>query len=136
MVNLWRKYKEATKRKKEALHSLIAGLILFAVFYFITRFFSVTLCPIRRFLGISCFGCGLTRGVISVLSFNLAAATEHHVLSIPIFVGGLIYAVLCFSDILFYINDLERLSRIFGKKYMLVLYLIVLTLSAYLNYII
>ena len=136
MVNPWRKYKKATKRKKEALRTLFAGLILFLILYLITRIFSVTLCPVQRFLGVSCFGCGLTRGFISILSFDFASATQYHVLSIPLFIGIVVYSVLCLSDILLDRNDLEYLSNIFGKKYMLIIYFIILIVSAYLNHII
>ncbi len=136
MVNPWRKYKSASKRKKTALHSLIAGLGIFSVIYIITRFFSITLCPIQNIFGKDCFGCGLSRGFVCILSLDLKAATEHHVLSIPIFAGVLIYAVICVFDIFFDRNYLGKIEAFLGKKYMFALYLIILVLAAYLNRII
>ena len=135
MGNPWYKYKNASKRKKQALHSLIAGLVFFAVLYIITRFFQITLCPIQNLFGFPCFGCGLSRGFLAILSLELKKATQYHVLSIPLFIGIIIYALLCFSDIFLDRNDLERISKFFQKKYMFILYLIILLLSVYLNQI-
>lgn len=136
MVNPWRKYKAAPKRQRQALQSLVAGLALFAVLYLATSLFGGSLCPIRNLFGVSCFGCGLTRGFIAILHLDLKAATRYHVLSIPLFVGIAAYAVLCFTDILLGRNDLDRIARLAGRKYMFVLYAAVLALSVFLNRII
>ena len=135
MGNPWHKYKNASKRKKQALHSLIAGLIFFVFLYIITRFFQISLCPIQNLFGVSCFGCGLSRGFLAILSLDFKKALQYHVLSIPIFIGIIIYGLLCFSDIFLERNDLERISKFFQKKYMFILYLIILFLSVYLNQI-
>ena len=136
MVNPWRKYKRASKRKKQALHSLFAGLAFFSVLYFLTKTYEIILCPVRRFLGIPCLGCGLTSGFIAILHFNFREAVKCHILSIPIFCSTVIYAILCFSDILLGRNDLSRLSSLCGKKYMFILYGIILVFSAVANRII
>ena len=130
MVNPWRKYKLASEGKKTALHSLIVGLGFFSVIYIITRFFPITLCPIQNIFGKDCFGCGLSRGFVCILSLDLRAATEFHVLSVPIFVGILIYAVACILDIFFDRNLLDKIDSFLGKKYMLAVYLIILALTA------
>ena len=80
-----------------------------------------------------CWGCGLSRGFIAILSFDLKSATMHNVFSIPLFVGIVIYALLCISDILFERNDLEWLGNRIGKKYTVILYLIAFLLLVYLN---
>lgn len=133
MVNLWRKYKEASKRQKQALHSLFVGLAFFGVLLFISSVFQITLCPLQRFFGIPCFGCGLTRGMIAILHFDFIGAIRYHVLSIPIFIGGVIYAVICITDILFNRNDLRRISELGRRKYMFVIYLIFLVVSVFVN---
>lgn len=136
MVNPWRKYKNASVRKKQALHSLIAGLVLFCLLYIITKFTSLPLCPINRIFGIQCFGCGLTRGFIAILRLDLAAAVRYHVLSIPLFIGILLYSIGCVTDIIFDRNDIEKIERYCTKKHMLIILLLLLLLSAIFNRII
>lgn len=70
------------------------GSVLFAILAVLTKYFDVSLCPIKNIFGISCFGCGMTRGFISILHFDFKAAFEYNVLSIPLFVE--IVALHCF----------------------------------------
>ena len=134
MVNPWHKYKKAPKRKKQALHALFAGLILFSVLYLVTCIFKITLCPIKNLFGVPCFGCGMTRAFIAIIHLNFKEAIRLHVLSIPAFAAITIYSILCFTDIIFERTDLERLSNLFGKKYMIILYLLLLVFSTLINY--
>ena len=136
MDTLYCKYKNISRKKKQALHALIARFISFIFLFIITYFFEITLCPIQNFFGISCFGCGLTRGFIAILHLDFKTALHHHVLSIPIFIGITMYAILCISDILFDRNDIEHIENILQKKYMFVLYIIIIIISAHLNPII
>lgn len=133
MVNPWRKYKKASKRKKQALHSLFAGLAFFLILYVVTKFVQIPLCPIKNIFGIRCFGCGLTRGFIEILNLNFKEATQHHILSIPIFIGISVHSFLCFSDILLERNDIEKLSKMFKQKYYLIFSIVILILSTITN---
>lgn len=117
MVNPWRKYRLASKRKRQALHSLIVGFVLFGVLYAVTKALSIPLCLFQNLFHTACPGCGLTRGFIAILRLDFQGAMRYHVLSIPLFVGILAYSILCFSDILFERNDLDRLGRRLGSKY-------------------
>ena len=101
MANLWRKFKEAPQRKKQALYALASGLLLFGVLIVLTKFVSEPLCPVMRWLGVRCPGCGLTRGFISILRGDFEKAASDHVLSIPLFVGAVGYGVCAVSDVLF-----------------------------------
>lgn len=134
MVNLWHKYQKASRRKKQTLHSLFAGFLFFCILYLITTFISIPLCPVQNIFGVSCLGCGLTRGVIAILRLDFKAAVQYHILSIPIFLGILFYAVFCFTDILCGWNNIERIEKQCGKKYMLILYFMILVLSTLLNH--
>ena len=109
MVSLWRKYKNASKRKKQTLHSLFVGFVLFCLLYVISRVVAFPICPIKHFFGVSCPGCGLTRGFLAVLKFDFRAATEYHLLSVPLFIGVLFYAGGAISDI-FSTNSQSRIQ--------------------------
>ncbi|MBQ8174346.1 MAG: DUF2752 domain-containing protein [Clostridia bacterium] len=112
---------------------MLAGLAFFFLLYFVTTVFQTTLCPIKNLFGFSCFGCGLTRGFIAIPRLDFKGALHHHVLSIPLFVGIAVYAVLCFTDILFNRNDLERISKLGRHPYMLILYMAILASSAFIS---
>ena len=133
MVNLWHKYKNASKRKKQALHSLFVGFALFCLLCIITKFVSFPLCIIKNLFGFSCPGCGLTRGFISILKLDFKSATQYNVLSIPLFVGIVSYALLCISDIIFERNDVERIEEYCKKKYILAIFILIFFFSIYLN---
>ena len=121
MVNPWHKYQNATTRKKTALHSLLAGLAFFGIICFISQNSSLVLCPLRRIWGISCFGCGMSRGFLAILRLDFSAAFEAHVLSVPLFLGILIYAFFCIADILFDWNVIEKVeTRLGGVKTVLI----------------
>lgn len=133
MVNPWRKYKNAPKRKKQALRSVAVGIAFFAFLYGVTRFISEPLCPIKRFWGVSCFGCGLMRGFICILNLQFSDALRYHFLSIPIFASICVYSVCCVTDIFFETDLVEKIEKQLRKKYMFILYFFVIVLSIYVN---
>lgn len=133
MVNPWHKYKDASKRKKQALHSLIVGFVYFCVLFLFTKFVSVPLCPIKNVFHVSCPGCGLTSGFIAILKLDFVAAFYHNVLSIPIFIGIIIYAILCITDIIFDKNNLEKIETFCLKKTVIAFLIIVFIASIIIN---
>ena len=133
MVNLWRKYKNAPKRKKQALRSVAAGVAFFAFLYGVTRFTDEPLCPIKRFFGVSCPGCGLTRGCICILKFDFEEAFRYHVLSIPLFVSIFAYCLCCALDIVLGTDLVVKIDMQLQKKYMFILYFALIILSVCVN---
>ena len=136
MVSLWHKYQIASKRKKQTLHSLIVGFVFFAFLYAITKFFSIPLCPIQSLFGISCPGCGLTRGFISILHLDFYKAIQYHILSIPLFIGIVLYTSFAIVDILFNKDYIQKIETQCQKPYMILLFFLLLVLSAVLNRVI
>lgn len=49
-------------------------------------------CPTRRFLGISCPGCGMTRACLSLIQLDFRAAFDHHPL-VFLLAPALLYVV-------------------------------------------
>ena len=135
MVSLWRKYKHAPKRKKQALRSLVAGVAFFAFLYGVTKIIKEPICPIKRFFGVSCLGCGLMRGFISILNLQFSDALRYHVLSIPIFVSICIYSCCCVIDIIFETDLVEKIEKQLRKKYLFIIYFFAIVLSACVNYV-
>lgn len=133
MVNLWYKYKNISKRKKQALRSLIVGFVCFCVLFLFSKYISVPLCPIKNIFNISCLGCGLTSGFIAILKFDFASAFRYNILSIPIFLGIVIYTVLCITDIVFQKNNIEKVEKVCMKKISIVFFLIVAIVSMIIN---
>lgn len=133
MVNLWYKYKSLPSRKKQTLHSLGVGFFFFVLLYIFTKIFSVSICPIKNIFGISCFGCGLTRGFIAILHLDFKTAFKYNVMSIPLFIGISSYCILCFLDIIFDKEYILKIENQLSKKYMYVIYVIILISSSILN---
>ncbi len=83
--------------------------------------------------GKRCPGCGLTRGFIAVLQLDFKAATTFHVLSVPLFFGSCLYCFFCMVDIVFRKEFIMKIEKQMAKKYMFVLYSIILVASYLLN---
>ena len=133
MDTLWHKYKKITNKKRHTLHSLGVGFVFFGILFFLTKIYSVSLCPIKNAIGVSCFGCGMTRGFISILKLDFKAAIKYNVLSIPLFVGIALYFLFSLLDIFFDKNYIDIIEKQLAKKYMYVLYVTVLIVATILN---
>ena len=130
---LWSKYKQLSNRKRHTLHSLGVGFVFFVVLFVLTKVFSVSLCPVNNLLGISCFGCGMTRGFISILNLDFKTAFKYNVLSIPLFVGIALYSIYSLIDILFDKNYIYIIEKQLSKKYMYLVYIVILIIATILN---
>ena len=129
MDNLWRKYKEASKRKRQTLHSVCVGFGFFVFLYFSSKIFNITFCPVKNIFDISCFGCGLTRGFISIFNLHFKSAIEYNILSIPLFISIFLYVVFSVSDILFDKSYIEIIEKQLSKKYMYFLYVLIIVIA-------
>lgn len=134
MDSRWFNFKKISLRKKQTLRSLIVGFAYFVILYLIAKVYDGTLCPIKRFLGIPCFGCGLTRGFMSVLKMDFKSAFEFNVLSVPLFSGIFLYAIFALTDIVFDTSLIEKTEHKMLKPYMFIIYFLVLIISYVCNY--
>lgn len=133
MASLWYKLKNANIRKRHTLHSLSAGFVFFIFLFVFTKIFSVSLCPVKNLFDISCFGCGMTRGFISILNLNFKTAYEYNVLSIPLFIGIVLYFILSLIDICFDKNYILVIEKQLSKRYMFLIYIVILLIATFLN---
>ena len=80
-----------------------------------------------------CFGCGLTRAFICILELKFLEAIRYNVLSIPLFIGIMLYsAALCF-DIVLGSSHIQKIDRFLSQKPMYGIYFLILLLSAFFN---
>lgn len=133
MDNPWYKAKNNSNRKRHTLHSLGVGFAFFVILFLLTKFFAIPLCPIKNLFGISCFGCGMTRGFIAILNFDFKTALEYNVLSIPLFVGIALYGLFSLIDFFLDKNYVYTIEKQLAKKYMYIIYVIILILATILN---
>ncbi|MBQ4128593.1 MAG: DUF2752 domain-containing protein [Ruminococcus sp.] len=106
-------------RKIDNLKYKLLVTFCLLVFIFILYILKIP-CPILHFTGIECFGCGMSRAVISALHFDFKAAFNHHLM---FFCIPLLY--ICF------LYD----SKVFNKKWANILMYILLLLGFLLNWI-
>lgn len=104
------------KHSKILMCALILGY--FAVTIPLMIYFKIP-CVFRHFFGISCFGCGMTRAVLSVLRLDFLAAIKYHplVFALPYIACYILFDfkrpihkyILISIGVLFFVNWLIRL---------------------------
>ncbi len=130
MVNRWR---NLSKRKKQTLVSLLRGFAFFACIFFVTKKIKIPLCPIKRIWGISCFGCGMSRGFESITRLDIMGALRCNVLSVLLFIACVVYVILAIIDAFSERNCIEYIEHMLSKKFMYLIYISLLALSMWLN---
>ena len=133
MASLWSKYKKQSYKKKHTLRSLGVGFAFFGVLYIITKLSGVSVCPVKNLFGFSCFGCGLTRGFVSILHFDFRSAIKYNILSVPLFFAIALYCAFAVIDFLWDKNFIKIVEKQLAKRYMFFVYLFVLLISALFN---
>lgn len=136
MVSHWCEIRNNIINKRYSLYSLGIGTIFFCILYVITKIFDISLCLVKNLFGISCFGCGLTRGFICILELDFKKAVNYNVLSIPLFIAIFLYAIFSVIDIIFSKEFINKIDDFLSRKYMFAVYVVILILSTFLNNII
>lgn len=86
-------------------------------------------CIFKLLLGISCPGCGLTRGFRSIIKLDFITATKYNILSVPLFIIGILIFTSLILDIIK--NDNKTLSLInnfFKNYYIQVIFIVIITM--------
>ncbi len=133
MDNRWYKIKNKLKEKRYSLYCFGTWSIFFTVLYILTKIFNSSLCPIKNLFGISCFGCGMTRAFICVLELDLISAFQYNALAIPLFFAIFLYIIIFCIDILFNKKIIKKIDTLLSKKFMYVIYVLLLCFGTYLN---
>lgn len=104
---------------------LSIGVILF--YLLLNKYINVG-CIFKRWLGIRCPGCGLTRAFICMFHFNFIGAFHYNILSIPLFLVCIISFVFVLYDILFNKYKLENIYLKFSKHYKVIIVLLIISM--------
>lgn len=134
MDSRWHNLNSRIKNHKHRLYSLTGAVLLFIVLFLLTQLVEgQSLCPIYHFFHIKCIGCGMTRAFISLFCFDFFKAVEYNILSIPLFLGIILYCVLLAVDILLGRELVSAFEGILCRKYMYPVYLVLFLMSVIIN---
>ena len=102
--------------------------ILVISLYLIFSFKFSIVCLFKKYLGIRCFGCGLTRGFIAICNLEFIKAIRYNILSILLFIIVVMILILLVYDIIFNRNKVCDFIRYLSKYYVLLLILSLITM--------
>lgn len=71
----------------------------------------VVLCPLRASTGLPCPSCGFTRGFVAIAHGEMSVATQLNVLSIPVFIMGVLLIPLLLFELVTRKDLLDRCLR-------------------------
>ena len=92
------------------------------------------MCLFYNLFHIKCVGCGMTRAFISLLCFDVFNAVKCNILSIPLFLGIVLYCAFLVVDILFGRECVSMFEGILRRKYMYPVYLVLFLLAIIINF--
>ena len=100
---------------------LLLGYCWIIFSYFTEGQTELVVCPFRLITGISCPGCGLTRGIIAFLHGEIAKSISYNILSIPIAIAMFGFScTLCYDYItksFFTMRLFETINKWFSYWY-------------------
>ena len=133
MGNRCSKIRKNIYKKRYSIYTFCTWSVFFAILYIFTKIFNCSLCPIYHLFNVKCFGCGMTRAFICVFQLDFISAFKYNVMSIPLFFCIIFYVVLFVIDLILDKSYIKQLEKILLKKYMFVIYLMILVVSTYMN---
>ena len=110
---------------------IIDILAISGVLVLLIAFFFNYKCIFKTIFNIPCISCGLTRGFIYILKFDLINATKMNILSIPLFIIVLLFYILYFIWVILKKEYIFKFYNYFISYYKL--FIIVLLLSWIIN---
>ncbi len=109
------------------------ALLIIALFALIfIAFFELNLkweCVFKKFIYIACPGCGLTRSLRAIFSFDLIASIKYNILGIPVFLIVLSTMIMALKD---FIKNEDTLTasvyKITKKHYKFIFIMLIVTM--------
>lgn len=75
----------------------------------------------------------MTRGFMAILMFDLKKAYQYNVLSVPLFMGIAFYSAFAVIDVILNKNYILKIEKQLSKKYMFLVYAVILIVATFLN---
>jgi len=109
-----------------------ALLIILLLIFIYVLFFKLDIrweCVFKKIIHIACPGCGLTRSLKSILSFDFISSIKHNILGIPVFIIGIIVIIMALRD--FIKNEdtlMPNIYRYVKKYYKFIFIMLIITM--------
>lgn len=100
---------------------IISGIILLLIILLFKPF-----CIFKKITHIPCPICGVTRGIIYFLKLDFINSIKSNILSIPIFILGIVFYILYFYSIIFKPNTVYKYYNYFVKNYKLIIFILLI----------
>ena len=133
MAIRWYKIKHKLNRNRYFLHTICAGFVFYFILSVIGLIWDGSICPVYYCFGKRCLGCGMTRAFHSLFLLDFRSAVKYNALSLPLFIGTVVYILFGFADIIFDKQYLRSYEKILANKYMYYVYLLMVLLGGYVN---
>lgn len=115
-----------TKKNIYKILILLSFLIIFLLFFI---FDLKSKCIFKKLFNIACPGCGLTRSIRAILSFDLIASIKYNILGIPLVLFITFSSIILLKEIIKGEDKLiPYVKKILSKYYWLVILILVITM--------
>ncbi len=85
-------------------------------------------CFFKKYFGIRCVSCGLTRAFLAIMEFKFLDAFKYNIMSIPLFIFLIIINILFVFDVVFSSNKAEKFLNNLSKYYTVIIIVVVITI--------
>ena len=106
--------------------------IILVILIALTYIFKIRICIFYNIFKIPCVGCGLSRGVISILNLDIQSALRYNFLSLIIFITYIRVGIWYVYDKIKNINSLEKFILKY-KKIIIILTIILVIIGWIVN---
>lgn len=121
-----------TRLFRVALVFLVVGLEIGILLYFVIKNQFFLPCLFHEVTGLYCPGCGMTRAMIALLSFDVVSCFRYNALLIPLIILGCYYLIQFLRYYIWH-HQVILLNQVFSKKFVYGMLAIVLLFGLFRN---
>lgn len=117
--------------QKKILEIIVIHLIIIIIIC-VSEITNYRLCVFYNILGIPCYGCGLTRGILNILNGNILTAIKYNYLSVIIFIAYIVSFVWIMYDLISKKNTFNEFLKS-NFKYLIFISIILIVIAQIIN---